>query len=102
MILRPPRSILTDTLFPYTTLFRSPADGDLTLGDALQPRDHPQQGRLATAGRADEDDELARQDLDVDTVDDRRFAEPLLDATYLDRCHSWSLPPWSPLLLRRA
>src|SRR3546814_10357641 len=24
MILRPPRSTLTDTLFPYTTLFRSP------------------------------------------------------------------------------
>src|SRR3546814_7587621 len=26
MILRPPRSTLTDTLFPYTTLFRSPAN----------------------------------------------------------------------------
>src|SRR3546814_9848159 len=25
MIRRPPRSTLTDTLFPYTTLFRSPA-----------------------------------------------------------------------------
>src|SRR3546814_12023897 len=25
MILRPPRSTRTDTLFPYTTLFRSPA-----------------------------------------------------------------------------
>src|SRR3546814_16514101 len=28
MILRPPRSTLTDTLFPYTTLFRSGCDGD--------------------------------------------------------------------------
>src|SRR3546814_4093867 len=27
MIRRPPRSTLTDTLFPYTTLFRSPRDG---------------------------------------------------------------------------
>src|SRR3546814_6099409 len=27
MILRPPRSTLTDTLFPYTTLFRSAAIG---------------------------------------------------------------------------
>src|SRR3546814_11597951 len=27
MIRRPPRSTLTDTLFPYTTLFRSPAHG---------------------------------------------------------------------------
>src|SRR3546814_12035542 len=28
MILRPPRSTRTDTLFPYTTLFRSPQPGD--------------------------------------------------------------------------
>src|SRR3546814_13166393 len=27
MIRRPPRSTRTDTLFPYTTLFRSPDDG---------------------------------------------------------------------------
>src|SRR3546814_19945984 len=30
MIRRPPRSTRTDTLFPYTTLFRSHADGDQT------------------------------------------------------------------------
>src|SRR3546814_18537419 len=29
MIRRPPRSTRTDTLFPYTTLFRSLLDGDL-------------------------------------------------------------------------
>src|SRR3546814_16595499 len=29
MIRRPPRSTRTDTLFPYTTLFRSPTAGDL-------------------------------------------------------------------------
>src|SRR3546814_4294695 len=28
MIRRPPRSTRTDTLFPYTTLFRSAEDGD--------------------------------------------------------------------------
>src|SRR3546814_14362578 len=28
MIRRPPRSTLTDTLFPYTTLFRSDSDND--------------------------------------------------------------------------
>src|SRR3546814_10647256 len=28
MIRRPPRSTRTDTLFPYTTLFRSPRPGD--------------------------------------------------------------------------
>src|SRR3546814_9353635 len=30
MIRRPPRSTRTDTLFPYTTLFRSPADAILS------------------------------------------------------------------------
>src|SRR3546814_13446050 len=31
MIRRPPRSTRTDTLFPYTTLFRSPVRTDLSL-----------------------------------------------------------------------
>src|SRR3546814_17421153 len=30
MIRRPPRSTRTDTLFPYTTLFRSPSESTLT------------------------------------------------------------------------
>src|SRR3546814_17928920 len=34
MIRRPPRSTRTDTLFPYTTLFRSTTDGD---GEARRP-----------------------------------------------------------------
>src|SRR3546814_8035717 len=41
MIRRPPRSTRTDTLFPYTTLFRSPADvgGDRACREArLQTR----------------------------------------------------------------
>src|SRR3546814_8118382 len=39
MILRPPRSTRTDTLFPYTTLFRSPGDAlqRLLLGSGLKP-----------------------------------------------------------------
>src|SRR3546814_6647474 len=35
MIRRPPRSTRTDTLFPYTTLFRSLHDGDHFLFDML-------------------------------------------------------------------
>src|SRR3546814_7494336 len=37
MIRRPPRSTLTDTLFPYTTLFRSLEifDGEAPIDDAL-------------------------------------------------------------------
>src|SRR2546430_5124963 len=38
MIRRPPRS----TLFPYTTLFRSVADGDLTVGSFAVPPSVPQ------------------------------------------------------------
>src|SRR3546814_20736104 len=39
MIRRPPRSTRTDTLFPYTTLFRSngPAARDCPLSPALSP-----------------------------------------------------------------
>src|SRR3546814_19517412 len=39
MILRPPRSTLTDTLFPYTTLFRS---WNVTSDTHKQTIDHPE------------------------------------------------------------
>src|SRR3546814_12502396 len=35
---RPPRSTRTDTLFPYTTLFRSPVASDVQGDDAVLPR----------------------------------------------------------------
>src|SRR3546814_12039524 len=35
MIRRPPRSTRTDTLFPYTTLFRSDEGAEVKLGDKL-------------------------------------------------------------------
>src|SRR3546814_7661540 len=38
MILRPPRSTLTDTLLPYTTLFRSDAPHGAVVGDVLGAR----------------------------------------------------------------
>src|SRR3546814_20835889 len=41
MIRRPPRSTRTDTLFPYTTLFRSPAI----------PHVHPAHARVAEPGK---------------------------------------------------
>src|SRR3546814_12096586 len=43
MIRRPPRSTRTDTLFPYTTLFRSPP----TVLDPLQHRIDPGVGDVA-------------------------------------------------------
>src|SRR3546814_12476426 len=56
MIRRPPRSTRTDTLFPYTTLFRSPADAALCLphlaGPAAGPRrPAPCLGETGTPGR---------------------------------------------------
>src|SRR3546814_1940354 len=43
MIRRPPRSTRTDTLFPYTTLFRSPCrpDGDIPVADLPDPLPRP-------------------------------------------------------------
>src|SRR3546814_7189339 len=41
MIRRPPRSTRTDTLFPYTTLFRSQVEGGLCTGHR---RAHPGRG----------------------------------------------------------
>src|SRR3546814_5946824 len=53
MIRRPPRSTRTDTLFPYTTLFRSPVHlrhGDVHQHDVwLQVGDQPH-GLLAVVG----------------------------------------------------
>src|SRR3546814_10358334 len=43
MIRRPPRSTLTDTLFPYTTLFRSKHPGFARHSPALLP--HPRERR---------------------------------------------------------
>src|SRR3546814_6778021 len=56
MIRRPPRSTRTDTLFPYTTLFRSPVDGHLSArllkGLIRSEREDLGHGRVA-----DEEDE---------------------------------------------
>src|SRR3546814_6451828 len=50
MIRRPPRSTRTDTLFPYTTLFRSELDGVFAVGDLL--KDHVKQAVVAAADGA--------------------------------------------------
>ena len=57
-------------------------------GDVLQPRDHAQQGGLAAAGRADQHDELAVANGDIDAVDDVRRAERLADVADRDRRHT--------------
>src|SRR3546814_6373546 len=51
-IRRPPRSTRTDTLFPYTTLFRSLSIGQLRAVDAFPlRRDHPREVAIGDAER---------------------------------------------------
>src|SRR3546814_1729096 len=67
MIRRPPRSTRTDTLFPYTTLFRS--DG-AAVG---RPYAGEQPGKRGFAGRArsDHSDGPARIHFEIDVGEDR-------------------------------
>ncbi len=44
------------------------ADLQRAVGDVLEAGDETQQRRLAAAGRADEDDELAGLDVEIDAV----------------------------------
>src|SRR3546814_4280476 len=80
MLRRPPRSTRTDTLFPYTTLFRSPdacrdADGERAPDHAAEPgcADHRRlpRAREAVCGAARE----ARVDLADDPDRDDRSEE---------------------------
>ena len=50
---------------------------DIAAGRLLQTTDQAQQGRFAAARRADEDDEFAVVDLQVDAVNDAGVAEIL-------------------------
>src|SRR3546814_13810555 len=62
MIRRPPRSTLTDTLFPYTTLFRSTERSENmeaapieapTSTDAVPPREAPTEEAVSSGGVED-------------------------------------------------
>src|SRR3546814_1645848 len=53
MIRRPPRSTRTDTLFPYTTLFRSIAIGELDIRQATILRGRQHVSPVRDGGRCD-------------------------------------------------
>jgi hypothetical protein len=55
--------------------------------DRLQPCNDPEQGRLAAAGRADEDDEFVVRDLQVEIGDHREVAVLLDEVADRDRGH---------------
>src|SRR5438876_4871194 len=65
------------------------ADADLTRADLLEPGDHPQRGRLAAAGRSDEDNELPLADVQVEIADsDDVVAVDLAQMDELDFSHA--------------
>src|SRR3546814_3289528 len=83
MIRRPPRSTRTDTLFPYTTLFRSEGVDDRKveiLEPALQRRAIAQPARQPDAAlRQDKGCGFEKKALGVPAYDSR-LAEPEIDA----------------------
>src|SRR3546814_13415902 len=79
MIRPPPRSTRTDTLFPYTTLFRSNVDAIDIGGDGRIVCDdrrkvtlpaNGDEGKARRRGRAPSDGEAGRGTLSVRNVDD--------------------------------
>src|SRR3546814_8039522 len=83
MIRRPPRSTRTDTLFPYTTLFRSEA-----VADAEQQHEHvdaPHRGNQPDRSRSDRQrqQEERQQPEGAEPID-----QLATDQTEHDRCRS--------------
>ena len=82
-------------------------DQDLAGIRVLEARDEAQQGRLPAARRADEDDELARPDRQVDAADHGRAPEGFRQPAQHDPAHPAHLPhPFtapavSPATMRR-
>src|SRR3546814_1439830 len=78
MIRRPPRSTRTDTLFPYTTLFRSlrnlrnilAIDQNAPGLHIIEAEEQARDGRLACARRPHDGKRLPRRNVDVETVKD--------------------------------
>src|SRR3546814_8660312 len=78
MIRRPPRSTRTDTLFPYTTLFRSVVRADRPRKDQLRPAgpvafgrlDRPAGLHVDTARPGHVDEVLRRNQFAVAAIDD--------------------------------
>src|SRR3546814_12135655 len=91
MIRRPPRSTRTDTLFPYTTLFRS---GDGALGEVEQPGGEAQEGGLARAVVADQRHHLAGGHREVERFERDQVRVGLGGALghedRVNRRHRWS------------
>ncbi len=62
-------------------------DRDRPVRGALEAGEHAQRGRLAAAGRPDQDEELAVPDVEREVVDRDDLAEQLVDVIEPDRRH---------------
>src|SRR3546814_14518368 len=84
MILRPPRSTRTDTLFPYTTLFRSKACG----GKEFRDRRDEALVRLMieTGARAGEVVAMAVADVDLRSEEHTSELQSLMRISYAVFC----------------
>src|SRR3546814_10974333 len=101
MIRRPPRSTRTDTLFPYTTLFRSrarnvgirltPDGGRATVG-RHESQQHPERRGLACTVGAQEARHHARPDGEGEVIHGTHGAERLGQILDLDRGPRHVLP----------
>ena len=63
-------------------------DHDVAAGRVLEAGDHAEQRRLAAAGGADEDAELAVGDREVDALDHLGLAEGLGDGAEVELAHA--------------
>src|SRR3546814_13477020 len=70
MIRRPPRSTRTDTLFPYTTLFRSPLGYETRHGFGYIPVGNGKGGGDRNRAQAPADEILCQSVNSIETVED--------------------------------
>ena len=76
--------MFTGRLFGGMPAMSCPSIDDLPVGRLLETGDHPQQRGLAAAGRAEQDEEFARVDVEADIVDRRHLAKAFGDISDLD------------------
>src|SRR3546814_12331874 len=100
MILRPPRSTRTDTLFPYTTLFRSDRRGEFVAGNLLGVAQGVAGALADQAGRAQRRQVIGAQSLGLagglegiaEAGEDDRSEESRVGKECVSTCRS----RWSP------
>src|SRR3546814_2571135 len=94
MIRRPPRSTRTDTLFPYTTLFRSDGDGELGVLGADRAVDVADHGTASGAAVT----EVPRERVGIGryrrrAVERHRLADERTDVLLTDGCDGVDVLP---------